>query len=57
MSDYVWGLGRRKTSVARVRIKPGTGNIMVNDQDYRVYFDSEASSSSPELPLEKLDIP
>jgi len=56
MSEYVWGLGRRKTSVARVRIKPGTGKILVNGQDYRVYFDSEASGSAPELPLEKLDI-
>lgn len=56
MSEYVWGLGRRKTSVARVRIKPGTGNIMVNGQDFRVYFDSEASSTAPELPLDKLDI-
>jgi len=56
MSDYIWGLGRRKTSVARVRIKPGTGVIIINGQDYRIYFDSESSSSGPELPLEKLDV-
>jgi small subunit ribosomal protein S9 len=56
MSEYTWGLGRRKTSVARVRIKAGSGNIMVNGQDYRVYFDSDASSSNPELPLEQLGV-
>ena len=28
---FVWGVGRRKSSVARVRIKPGTGNITIND--------------------------
>lgn len=30
--------GRRKTSVARVYLKPGKGNILVNDKDYKVYF-------------------
>ncbi len=56
MSDFIWGLGRRKTSVARVRIKAGSGVIVVNDQDYRVYFDSDQSSCHPELPLELLGI-
>lgn len=56
MSDeFTWGLGRRKTSVARVRIKPGSGNITVNGQDYRVYFDSDAATQGPELPLEQLE--
>jgi small subunit ribosomal protein S9 len=56
MSDFTWGLGRRKTSVARVRIKPGTGVMVVNDQDYRVYFDSDASSIGAEMPLDMLGI-
>lgn len=56
MSDSIWGLGRRKTSVARVRIKPGTGNIQVNGQDYRVYFDSDDAVRGPELPLEQLGV-
>jgi small subunit ribosomal protein S9 len=56
MSEFTWGLGRRKTSVARVRIKAGTGNIMVNGQDYRVYFDSDAAFNGAELPLEQLGI-
>jgi small subunit ribosomal protein S9 len=56
MSEYTWGLGRRKTSVARVRIKPGSGKILVNGQDHRVYFDSDASSQGAELALDQLGI-
>lgn len=35
---YFWGTGRRKTSVARVRIKPGTGKIVINDRAIDAYF-------------------
>ena len=56
MSEFIWGLGRRKTAVARVRVKPGTGVMVVNNQDYRVYFDSEVSSSAAELALDMLGI-
>jgi small subunit ribosomal protein S9 len=31
-------LGRRKTSVARVYMKPGKGDIIVNKRDYKVFF-------------------
>jgi len=31
-------IGRRKTAVARIYMKPGTGNILVNDRDYKEYF-------------------
>ncbi len=33
--------GRRKTSVARVYLKKGSGNIVVNNRDYKTYFPSE----------------
>src|SRR5690554_784878 len=33
-----WGTGRRKTSVARVRLVPGTGKIFVNSKDADEYF-------------------
>ena len=35
---YVWGTGRRKTSVARVRIKTGTGQILVNGKPVDEFF-------------------
>jgi small subunit ribosomal protein S9 len=33
-----WGTGRRKTSVARVRITPGTGVYTINGRDFDAYF-------------------
>jgi len=35
---YYWGTGRRKTSVARVRIKPGDGKLEVNKHSLKDYF-------------------
>ena len=35
---YIWGTGRRKSSVARVRIRPGTGKVVVNKRDADQYF-------------------
>ncbi|TAH27549.1 MAG: 30S ribosomal protein S9 [Cytophagales bacterium] len=34
-------LGRRKTSVARVYMTPGTGQITINNKDFKTYFPSE----------------
>lgn len=36
------GTGRRKTSVARVRIRPGSGKITVNDREFDEYFCTDA---------------
>jgi len=35
---YIWSTGRRKTSVARVRMKQGSGKIVVNRCDMNTYF-------------------
>jgi len=35
---YFYGTGRRKTSVARVRVIPGTGSVTVNGKDAEEYF-------------------
>ena len=35
------GTGRRKTSVARVRIRPGEGKITINDRSVEEYFNNE----------------
>lgn len=34
----IHSIGRRKTSVARVYLEPGTGKITVNNRDFKVYF-------------------
>ena len=36
-----YGTGRRKRSIARVRILPGSGNITINKRDIENYFDFE----------------
>ena len=38
---YFYGTGRRKKSVARVRIVPGTGVITINGRDIDDYFGLE----------------
>ncbi|MFN3337951.1 MAG: 30S ribosomal protein S9, partial [Thermomicrobium sp.] len=35
---YYYGLGRRKTAVARVRLYPGTGQIIINGRPAAQYF-------------------
>lgn len=38
VNPYIWGTGRRKSSVARVRVREGSGNIIVNKKDLNDYF-------------------
>lgn len=37
-AGFVWGVGRRKTSVARVRIRKGTGKVEINGRAVKDYF-------------------
>jgi small subunit ribosomal protein S9 len=36
--EFAWGTGRRKSSVARVRIRPGNGIMTVNGRTFDDYF-------------------
>ncbi len=47
-----WGTGRRKTAVARVRLVPGNGNIVVNDKDVQDYFNRKSLIQDLTSPLE-----
>ena len=38
MEQVINTIGRRKTAVARVYMKPGSGKITVNNRDYKEYF-------------------
>lgn len=52
MSNVVyWGTGRRKTSVARVRLVPGQGKITINDKDIEEYLDYETLRREVKSPL------
>ena len=48
---YWWGTGRRKSSVARVRIKPGSGKMVVNKKDLDDYFKREQDQNAVMAPL------
>lgn len=37
-TNEAMGTGRRKSSVARVRVKEGKGNVVINGKDFKVYF-------------------
>ena len=49
------GTGRRKTSVARVRVVPGDGKITVNGRDYTEYFPRPAYQTVVTAPLRVLE--
>jgi small subunit ribosomal protein S9 len=45
------GTGRRKSSVARVFLRPGKGQIKVNSRAFELYFQTEASRNTVRQPL------
>jgi small subunit ribosomal protein S9 len=53
MADLVqyYGTGRRKTSVARVYLRPGSGDYKVNGRPFNEYFVTEAQRASARQPL------
>jgi small subunit ribosomal protein S9 len=41
--NIIWTTGRRKTAVARVRMLPGSGAILINERDLLEYFPRDTS--------------
>ena len=52
---YFYGTGRRKSSVARVRVYNGTGKITINDRDIDEYFGLETLKLIVRQPLALTD--
>ena len=50
--SYIWGVGRRKSAVARVRIATGSGKIEINGRTLNDYFTAERDRKSIFGPLE-----
>lgn len=50
------GTGRRKSSVASVRMRRGTGTVKVNGKAFDVYFPIEVQRTTILSPLEKLEL-
>ena len=49
------GTGRRKRSVARVILRPGTGKFLINGRSFEEYIPSAAIRLDVEQPLKKTD--
>ncbi|HEV8251782.1 MAG TPA: 30S ribosomal protein S9 [Candidatus Limnocylindria bacterium] len=50
-TTYVYGTGRRKEAVARVRLLPGDGSIVVNGKDAAEYFGGTPGLATLRLPF------
>lgn len=46
-----YGTGRRKTSIARVRLVPGNGKVVINGRDIDEYFNYETLRTEVKAPL------
>lgn len=46
-----WGTGRRKEAVARVRLVPGDGKIIINDREFENFFPNKTSRLIVQQPL------
>ncbi|MGI6111177.1 MAG: 30S ribosomal protein S9 [Bilifractor sp.] len=55
MANKYYGTGRRKKSVARVYLAPGTGKITVNKRDIEEYFGLETLKTIVRQPLVATD--
>lgn len=55
MPDIYYATGRRKSSVARTRLVPGTGRIVVNKRDIDDYFGRETDKMILRQPLQVTD--
>ena len=50
-TKFIWGTGRRKTSVARARIRKGTGKFIVNRRELDDFFGRDRDKFVARLPL------
>jgi len=54
-TGWTWATGRRKTAVARVRLKPGTGEIEINRKTFKDYFPTIDMQNSVLGPLKAVE--
>lgn len=59
---YIWGTGRRKAAIARVRVKPGDGKFLIKGKEVNVFFSEPQHQAQCLAPLKatgmegKLDV-
>ncbi|MGE5558877.1 MAG: 30S ribosomal protein S9 [Bacillota bacterium] len=49
---FYYGTGRRKCSIAKVRLVPGKGNVLINDKKFEEYFGRKSLQVIVRQPLE-----
>ena len=54
MAQYFEGIGRRKSSTARVRITSGSGSFVINEKTLEEYFPTERDNKTVTEPLDVL---
>ncbi len=52
---FIWGTGRRKKAVARVRIRPGDGKFLINKREIDNFFSSERDRNTIITPLAAIE--
>lgn len=52
LADAIYATGRRKSSIARVWVKPGSGKMTINSRDSRSYFGREVLQMIMRHPFE-----
>lgn len=50
-AGWIWGTGRRKSAVARVRLRDGSGKILINEREVDIFFTEDRDRSSVFAPL------
>jgi small subunit ribosomal protein S9 len=55
LQQYFAGVGRRKTSIARVRLMPGTGEIVVNGRALDTYFGGPLWTAQVQEPFQAIN--
>ncbi|WP_404342475.1 30S ribosomal protein S9 [Pseudoalteromonas mariniglutinosa] len=56
MANQYYGTGRRKSSSARVFLRPGTGNIVINKRSLEEYFGRETARMVVRQALEQVEM-
>ncbi|OLZ10913.1 30S ribosomal protein S9 [Sulfobacillus thermosulfidooxidans] len=51
-----WGTGRRKNAIARVRLVPGTGRVLINGRPFEEYFPLRTLQTMVMAPLNSVDL-
>jgi small subunit ribosomal protein S9 len=56
-TEHYYGTGRRKSSAARVFLRPGKGDININGRAIDVYFGREMARAAVRQPLAAVELP